>query len=288
MASRFVIDATAETFAPLVLGNSERGLVLAYFWSPRAGPCMVFMPRLIQLAEAYGGRFLLVRVNTDELGPLAREWGVVSLPTVKFFRHGKVVETLLGVEAEPVLRAALDRHLPRPRSAAQLEAVRLFRQGQVEAAYARLAQAALDSPDDPRPPLDLARLMVQHGEHARAHALLEHLPAALASHPEIENLHTHLTLILAADGAPEISTLDARVREVPDDYAARFQRAARHLLADAYGEALEDLLAIVEAAPEWRQGLARRAAQAVLALPGVADVVGEPYRRRLAALKGQK
>lgn len=48
--SPHVFDATADNFSRLVLENSRRGLVLVHSWTPRAGPCMVLMPRLVKLA----------------------------------------------------------------------------------------------------------------------------------------------------------------------------------------------------------------------------------------------
>jgi putative thioredoxin len=78
--SPYVFDATAESFSRLVLENSSKG------------PCMMLMPRLVRLAGEFGGRFLLVMLNTDEFGALARDHGVVSLPTVKVFRHGRAVD----------------------------------------------------------------------------------------------------------------------------------------------------------------------------------------------------
>ncbi len=77
------------------------------FWSPRAGPCLMLMPRLLKLAKEFGGRFLLVRLNTDEHGRLARDWGVTSIPMTKVFRHGRVVDTLHGAESETSVRALL-------------------------------------------------------------------------------------------------------------------------------------------------------------------------------------
>jgi putative thioredoxin len=50
--SPFVFDATPDNFESLVLGNSMKGLVLVHFWTPKAGPCMILMPRLVQLATA--------------------------------------------------------------------------------------------------------------------------------------------------------------------------------------------------------------------------------------------
>ncbi|MEO1766813.1 tetratricopeptide repeat protein [Thiobacter aerophilum] len=284
MASPFVLDASAETFPTLVLENSARGLVVALFWSPRAAPCMMIMPRLTRLAESHAGRFLLVRLNVDELARLARDWGVASVPTVKFFRHGQVVHTIHGAESEASLRAALERYLPRAANPARLEAQRLFQSGEVDAAYAKLAQAALDDPDDPLLPLDLARLMVRNGEHARAHALLANLPQPAASHPEIERLFLHLSLILAAEAASEPAALEARLGAAPDDSAARFARAARRLVDDDFLGAADDLLELIARDPQWEQGLARRALLAVLDLPAFPSQEVAECRRRLASL----
>ena len=79
--SAYVFDTNADNFPRLVLENSAKGPVLVNYWSPKAGPCMMLMPRLVRLAGEFGGRFLLVMLNTDELGQLARSHGVVSLPT---------------------------------------------------------------------------------------------------------------------------------------------------------------------------------------------------------------
>jgi len=96
--SPYVFDANAENFARLVLENSAKGPVLVNYCCPMAGPCLMLMPRLVRLSGEFGGRFLLVMLNSDELGPLARSHGVVSLPTIKVYRHGKVVDTFHGAE----------------------------------------------------------------------------------------------------------------------------------------------------------------------------------------------
>ena len=146
--SPFVFDASAENFDRLILGNSARGLVLAHFWSPRAGPCMLLMPRLLKLASEFTGRFLLVMVNTDELGRQARDLGVTSVPTVKFFLGGKVAHTIHGAESEDVFRTALRRFLADPREEPRLAALALHQAGDSEAAIAMLARLAVEHPQD--------------------------------------------------------------------------------------------------------------------------------------------
>lgn len=280
--SPFVFDATAENFGQLVLGNSERGLVLVHFWSPKAGPCMVLMPRLVRLAGEYGGRFLLVMANTDELGRIAREWGVTSVPTVKFFRRGAVVHTIHGAESDATFRAAIAPHLTRASDHVHADAVASFQQGQIERAYSLLAQAALDDPDNPRLPLDLAKLMTLNGEHQRAYDFLNSLPEPAASRPEVEQLLMHLTFFLAAQRAPEASVLRARVLAEPTDLEARLQLAAGYLFADDYPAALDELIEITRRDRSYRQDLGRRAVLAVLAMPDLPPALASAYRLRLA------
>lgn len=280
--SPFVFDATRENVAQLVLGNSERGLVLVHFWSPKAGPCLVLMPRLVRLASEYGGRFLLVMLNTDELGQIARQWGVTSVPTVKFFRRGQVVHTIHGAESDAVFRQAIEPHLARLSDRAHAEAVELFRRGEAERAYGLLAQAALEDPDNTRLPADLAKLMVLNGEHQRARDFLLTLPEPAASRPEAQQLLVHLEFILAAQTAPDGAALVARIDAAPDDLDARLQLAARCLFADDYAAALDELLEIVRRDRSYRDDLGRRAVLAVLAMPALPPSLVSTYRTRLA------
>lgn len=75
-----VLEATNENFAQLVVENSRKGPVLVDFWAQWAGPSLRQGELLLRLAREYGGRFLLVTVNTDHQKGIAREMGVKSLP----------------------------------------------------------------------------------------------------------------------------------------------------------------------------------------------------------------
>ena len=92
----FIQDATDENFSELVVSNSSRGPVLVNFWSKKVGPCIRQYPVLEKLAQEFGGRFLLVNLNTDTFRQLARDYGVTSLPTLKLFVRGEVAATRHG------------------------------------------------------------------------------------------------------------------------------------------------------------------------------------------------
>ncbi len=278
---RFVFDATAENFRALVLANSEKGPVAVNFWSPRAGPCLMLMPRLLKLAEEFGGRFLLVRLNTDEHGRLARDWGVTSIPTTKVFRHGKVVDTLHGAESEASVRAFLRKHVGGEFSNLRAAALKAFEGGDTAGAASLAAQAALAEPDNPQAPLDVAKLLLLQGRYAQAEALLAALPETLRSRSEVRALQAHAGLLGAARDAPPAEALEQTIAADPGDLDARYRLAAARLTADDYEGAMAQLLEITHQNPAFRGGAARNGLLAVFTLLGEQDARVQRARAEL-------
>lgn len=271
----YVFDATADNFRTLVLANSGKGPVVVNFWSPQAGPCRMLMPRLLRLAEEFRGRFLLVRLNTDDLGRLARDQGVTSIPTTKVYRHGKVVDTLHGAESEASLRAFLRRHLGGPVGALRATALKAFESGDTERA------AALAEPDDPQIPLDVAKLLVLQGRYAQAEALLAALPPSLRERPELRHLRVHAGFLDAARAAPDPQTLDRAIAANPGDLEARYRLGAVRLTQDDYEAALAQLLEIARRDPAFRGGIGREGLLTVFSLLGDGDARVQRYRAQL-------
>jgi putative thioredoxin len=270
-----VFDATRDNFDALILGNSQRGLVLAHFWSPKAGPCMLLMPRLVKLAAEYAGRFLLVMVNTEELGQRARGFGVTSVPTVKFFLRGEAVHTIHGAESDATFHAALGRFLASDQDLLRINALRLHQDGDSEAAIAVLARIAVDNPGDLAVAADLAKLLTLAGRPHEALALLAALPAPARAQANIAGLLVHLELIEAANQDADTDT---------DTQQARLTRAARALFDDQQEQALLELLEIARLAPTFRDDIGRRAMLALFGMLGGEHPLTRQYRARLAEL----
>jgi putative thioredoxin len=277
--SPHVYDATAENFPRLVLENSRRGLVLVHFWTPKAGPCLLLMPRLVKLATEYGGKFLLVMLNTDELGALARRFGVNSVPTVKFFRNGEVVETVHGAESDNRFRELLERFVLRDSISLYAQGLAAWQKNRTDEAKQLLAAAAVEEPGNPAIPRDLAKLLWAIDEHAQALQLLESLPAELRALTELANLYAHFALAYAAESAP--ADVQARAADA-NDAEARFQLAAARLAEDRLEPALELLLALNADHPLYRSGLPRQALLALFDLLGPEHPLTRSYRSRLA------
>jgi len=269
----YVFDASRENFAQLVLGNSARGLVLVHFWSPKAGPCMVLMPRLVRLAAEYGGRFLLVMANTDELGQRPRDLGVTSVPTVKFFLRGEVVHTIHGAEPDSTFHEALGRYLAGEQDRLRMAALHLHQEGRTAEAIAVLARIAVDAPEDLAVALDLVKLLTLDVRPEEALSLLSALPIEARRRADIAPLLIHLELIVAAAAEAQ-----------PDTPQARLHEAARALLDDAMETALAELLELTRTAPDFRDDIGRRALISLFALLGGEHELTRRYRSLLAGL----
>lgn len=281
--SPYVFDATAENFPRLVLENSERGPVLVYFWSPRAGPCMMLMPRLLRLAGEFGGRFLLVLLNTDELGHLARAQGVTSIPTVKVFRGGKVVDTLHGAESEESVRRFIQKQLPDTPETLLHGALAAHARGDTAGAVRLAAEAALADPEDARAPLQVAKLLVLQGRYAQADDLLQALPPEARAAPELRQLAAHVAFLRAARDAPPEETLRSTIATDPANLEARYQLSALRLVANDYDDAMEQLLEIARRDRSFRQDAGRNGLLALFEMLGDDDGRVAHYRALLSA-----
>jgi len=284
MASRFVQEASRENFPQLVLGNSDKGPVLAYFWTPKAGPCMMLMPRLLKLAEDYSGKFLLVLVNTDELGQVARQYSVTSVPTVKFFRNGQVVHTIHGAESDATFHQVLQRFIASDAEVAHVRALEMQQRGDAEQARRQLAEAALEDPENPCIPADLAKSLMVEGAHQAAQDLLHALPPALRADVEIDRLLVHLDFIVTAHSAPATNILQQCIAEAPDNLAARHQLACVSLVSDDMEQAMRELLEIVRRDRAFRQDIGRRGLLVLFEMLGGAHPLTQRYRPLLTSV----
>jgi thioredoxin len=90
-------EVTSATFADEVLASPVP--VIVDFWAPWCRPCDAIDPHLRSLAEAWGGRVRLVRVDVDAEPGLSSRYSVLSLPTVVLFVGGEAKATVHGAQS---------------------------------------------------------------------------------------------------------------------------------------------------------------------------------------------
>lgn len=282
--SPYVFDASADNFQSLVLENSARGPVLVHFWSAKAAPCMILMPRLVRLATEYAGKFLLIMFNTDELGKLARQYGVTSVPTVKIFRDGHIVHTIHGAQPDAEFRDVIERYITRDSDILHAAAVQEYQAGNKTHAFELLTQARTTDPKNLRIPVDHAKLLIVEQRYGEAKEILMKLPEQARASSSVANLLAHLELIEAAQPDTPVEILEQQVAAAPDDSTARFSLAATLLLHDDYDGALMNLLELVKRDRTFGDDIGRRAIIAIFDLLGNQGELVNRYRSSLFAV----
>jgi putative thioredoxin len=175
---------------------------------------------LEKLAQDYGGRFILAKINTDENPQVAQALRLRSIPLVTLFVGGRPVDQFMGALPEGQLRQFLDHHL----------GVGEATEGEGEA-------------EPEWGPLDEASALIEEGALDQAQALLDSLPAEARDERHAKLL---ARLKLARDKpAGDPLALMARVAANPRDFEARFSLAALQVHGGDFKAAFDQLLEVV-------------------------------------------
>jgi thioredoxin 1 len=100
-------SVTDATFAQEVLA-SEKPVVVEY-WAEWCGPCRQVSPVLEELADEYGDRMRIVKMNSDENVVTAAAQRVMAVPTIQVFQRGELVAQIVGAKPKRVLAGELAR-----------------------------------------------------------------------------------------------------------------------------------------------------------------------------------
>ncbi|MCD6434559.1 MAG: thioredoxin [Candidatus Diapherotrites archaeon] len=111
MSGENIIEADDKDFKEKVIEQSKRIPVVVDFWAAWCMPCLMLSPLIEKIAAEYKGRVLFVKVNVDESPETSREFGIMSIPTVKMFKNGKEVDEFLGALPEPLIKEWIEKNL---------------------------------------------------------------------------------------------------------------------------------------------------------------------------------
>lgn len=102
-----MLELTGKNFNTEVLKSTIP--VLVDFWAPWCGPCRMLGPVVEELAEEYKHKSMkIAKLNVDEVSEIASRFGIMSIPTLIFFKNGKVEEQLTGVQDKRKLQLKID------------------------------------------------------------------------------------------------------------------------------------------------------------------------------------
>ncbi|HQV71433.1 MAG: thioredoxin TrxA [Xanthomonadales bacterium] len=104
--SQQIAHVSDDQFDAEVLQSSEP--VLVDFWAEWCGPCKMIAPILDELAETYGGRLKVAKINIDHNQKTPRNYNVRGIPTLMIFKNGKVEATQIGAVSKTQLSQMID------------------------------------------------------------------------------------------------------------------------------------------------------------------------------------
>jgi thioredoxin 1 len=103
------LNVTDQNFQTEVLEN--KGVAIVDFWAPWCGPCRMVSPVIDELAEEYAGKIKVVKLNVDENSQTSGQFGVMSLPSIVFFKNGQPIKTMIGAQSKEDYKQEIEQLL---------------------------------------------------------------------------------------------------------------------------------------------------------------------------------
>ena len=277
-----VRDVQVSDFQESVIDESFKRPVAVDFWAPWCSPCRVLSPILERLADEFAGDFLLAKVNTEENPELAEHFAIRSIPNVKLFKDGTVVDEFMGAVSESRARSFLRKHCPTAADRRYAEGLALLQRKLPAEAQSEFESALELDPAHGGALLELGKLRAAASDMAGAEAFWDRVSASSAAWAQAQQLKQSLELqgICAQNGGPDATA--ARAAAEPTNLEARYAHACCLVVAGDFRAALEEFLAILTRDKNFQDQAARKAMLTVFGLVGERSDLAEEYRKRLA------
>ncbi|MFP8781278.1 thioredoxin [Hydrogenophaga sp. RWCD_12] len=267
-----MINVTVANFEAEVIEASMHTPVLVDFWATWCGPCKVIGPILEKVEAEYGGRFKLVKIDSDQEQQLAAAFGIRSIPTCVLLINGQPVDGFMGAVPEGQVKAFLDKHLPSEEELAALaeadEAQQLLAQGgegeetDAGSALEKLAHAVAQAPDNDDLRFELVRQCIAHGLFEQAATALAPTLSRIPVPLRFDALNQWLQALEFVGTDPRgqwpMEQFDELIAQNKRDFETRFAKSRVLIAMGEWPAALEEMLEIIMRDKKWSDEAPRK------------------------------
>ena len=279
--SPFIHNVGVENFQALVLENSFQQPVLVDFWADWCQPCKTVMPMLAKLADEYGGKFHLAKVDTEAEQQIAAHFQIKSLPTMKLFVNGQQVDERTGALPESEIRAFIDKYLTSESDELMAAARQASQEGRTQDALDMMNQALAKDPDNADLKIDIAQMVMMQGDNAGALALLDSLDEEGRKKELAIKLRAEIEMAEKLKDLPPIEEIEQKLAANPDDLEALMDKSNHFTAMGEYDQAMQCLLRVMILDRQFKDDAGRQGLLALFDLLGGEHPTVQKYRRKM-------
>lgn len=267
------VNYDTDNFEKDVIERSYKIPVLVDFWAEWCGPCKVLGPVLEKLAEENKGSWALVKLNTDKHPDLSARYGIRSIPNVKLFVDGKLVDGFIGALPENMVIGWLSKALPSKFHSQMKNAERSLEEGRIAEAKKILEEVVRAEPSNDLAITLLARTYV-FSDPDKALEIVDSVGPTSEYSDIAEAIKTFGEMFLYLEDSKPLT--EGAVREL-------YVSAIKSLRSQNFGDALDSFINVIRKDRYYDNDGSRRACIAIFRFLGEDHKITKEYRKVFAS-----